>query len=242
MGRRQRLRAARLALAAVRAGGGQIEESLAAIEVLRDRDREIYQGCERLVRAGNPERALRLLDELGAGGPLAPGGGDAAPDAPSPLRRRAVIAAWSSWIVWLGLALFLWLAPVPLGLAIPLLALAWAVTVAALRAGGALVKQAYAEYSGLGHLGALVFLAVPLMTPLGLVWTLARAMRVATGKVIGQGHDPHPGGGWQRFDVGWVGTAGRPVASALVSIAVGHVAAVAALVVRSGVLDHLHVS
>ena len=103
--------------------------------------------------------------------------------------------------------------------------------------GGTHAKHVYDHYSGLGeYLGALVFLAVPLVLPIGLIWTLARAHRIRSGRVDGPGRNPHPGGGYGYFEAGQIGIAGRPIAHALFAVALGHAASVAAIVVRSGVI------
>lgn len=232
MSKRKRVAAARMALQAIMDAGGEVEQRLAAIEVLRARDRQVFQACEKLIRANNAPRAIKLLDQMGGKPVSTPSGPGADPELVSGLRR----AAWfsrASWLTWAVIAASLWLTDTGVGVSIAIIVPGWAVSVQALRVGGDIASRVYEHYSGLGeYLGALVFLAVPLMLPIGLIWTVARAARIRSGLVDGPGHNPSPGGGYGYFEKGNIGDAGRPIASALFALAIGHSAAVAALVVR----------
>lgn len=239
MSRAKRIAAARTALAAISSAQGTQDAALASIEVLRAKDGPIFEACARVIRAGNAPRAIELLDRVG-GGPPPPeppeggvsGGGGA-----------AGALSWAAWGVWITVAAVLWLVYPGLVLSIVLVAVAWAVSLAALASGGAVARRAYESYSGLGeYLGALVFLAFPLMLPLGLIWTVARALRIRSGRVDGPGYGPSPGGGYAGFEVGHIGAAGRPIARAMLAIAAGHTAAIAAVVVHSGVIESIQSS
>lgn len=233
--RRRRAGAARTTLRAVVRAGGSAEEQLAAIEILRGSDRVIFEPCAQLIRAGNAERALRLLDEV------------AGPEAPEPdlvagaSGGPAGALSWAAWLTWAGVAAVLWLVFPGWAGAAALLVLGWGVTLTALLTAGGPAAAAYQHYSVLAYLGALVFLAIPPMTPIGLVWTLACAAKVRVGRVDGPGQDPQPGGGYLRFEQGNIGAAGRPIARTLLAVALGHGASVAAIVLRSGILEHVSI-
>lgn len=235
MGRRRRAGAARTTLRAVVRARGSAEEQLAAIEILRGSDRAVFEPCAQLIRAGNAERALRLLDEV------------AGPEAPDPelvgagAGGAAAALSWAAWLAWAAVAAVLWLFFPGLGGAGALLVVGWGVTLTALVTAGGPARAAYEHYSALAYLGALVFLALPPMTPIGLVWTLACAAKVRAGRVDGPGQDPQPGGGYLRFEQGNIGAAGRPIARTLFAVALGHGASVAAIVLRSGILEHVSI-
>jgi hypothetical protein len=237
-GRKRRVRAARTALQAIISARGSVDDCLAAVEVLRARDRQIHKPCEQLIRAGNPQRCLALFDEVL--GPLPPSEDAAVERTAAAPYQTARTLSLVSWLVWLGTTAFLWLAYPGTVPSFALLFFAWCMTGWAVHAGGKPIHATYEHYMPLlENLGALVFLLVPVMLPIGFIWTIARAVQTHRGLITGAGHDPHPGGGYGRFDKYHVGRDGRPLGGALFAVALCYPAALAALVVHSGIIEHM---
>ncbi len=213
------------------------DELLACVQPLQAKDRAIHEGCVKLIRAGNPHRAIQLLDMHGGGAPSPPSTEIQQLDGVG----RAEALSWATWASWLGVAALSWIQFPGVGVSIGLIVGCWILTIVALVAGGSVASRIYEHYSGLGDLGALVFLAVPLTLPIGFIWTVVRALRIHKGLVDGPGHDAQPGGGYARFDTGRIGAAGRPIGRTLLAVAVGHASCVAALVAQSGIVDHMEI-
>ena len=214
---------ARVAFEAVLASGGEAAQQRACLAGLRRKDREIHDACLGLIDAGNPERVIVLLERHG--GLPAPADEELAA---VPGEGGAKGAALFSLALWVAIAAALWGLRPPLAVGIGALIAGWAGTLLALSQGAARAKTIDARYSTLDHLGALVFLAV--LVPIGVVWTLARAWMVNAGRIDGTAHGPQPGGGHSSFEEGQIGSAGRPLALALLAVALGYPAALSALV------------
>lgn len=223
----------------VKQGGKRPAKALTRIELLREIDPETHAACEQLIKAGAFERAIEMLSRLELDTPALteqdiermPGSG------------AATKLSWASAVVWVVVAAICWLVFPGVTVAIVLIAAGWVLSIVALSVGGSVAARLYEHYSGLGeYFGALVFLLVPVTLPIGVIWTVARALRIGSGTVDGPGHDPSPGGGYARFERGDIGPAGRPIARALLVLALGHPAALAGLVAHSGVLELISIS
>lgn len=237
MTQKQRYEQAHAELAGfIEQGGKQPKKALRRVEILRESDPEIYAACEQAIRNGSLGYALEILERVKFSTSTV-----TATDVGAASGSKAgAVLSWVSGAVWASIAAICWLAFPGVGPALALLVVGWVLSIVALSVGGSVAASFYDHYSGLGEfLGALVFLAVPLTLPIGLIWTIVRALRIQSGVVDGPGRNPQPGGGYGHFEKGDIGPAGRPIARALLLLALGHTVALVGFALRSGLISAL---